>query len=127
MQFLSLLLLAHTFVLSSYASPVVSEQQVVLSGPNDHEIFEHENGESLPAEATEGWIDPRLNGGRFIDVSICTSLWTSILMFCNKYTTKKLGEPLNVIISSLSDPFILEEEGFRLYAKYVPRFLGIAY
>ena len=72
MQFLSLLLLAHTFVLTAYASPVVSEQQVVFSGPNYPEI--HESGESLPFESTEGWIDPRLNGGRFIDVSIHISL-----------------------------------------------------
>ncbi len=30
-----------------------------------------------------------------------------------------MGEPLNVIISALSDPFVLEESGLRAYAKYV--------
>ena len=30
---------------------------------------EYKNGELPPVEDTEGWTDPRLNGGRFIDVS----------------------------------------------------------
>ncbi|KAH8806585.1 hypothetical protein DL96DRAFT_1631113 [Flagelloscypha sp. PMI_526] len=47
-----------------------------------------------------GWYDPRVQGGRFID-----------------YTTKKHGEPLNIIVSNLSDPFILSEAGFRHYVK----------
>jgi hypothetical protein len=37
-----------------------------------------------------------------------------------QYTTPKgLGEPLNVIISAHSDPFILSEEGIRTYAKSI--------
>ncbi|KAG6823119.1 hypothetical protein H0H93_004199, partial [Arthromyces matolae] len=47
----------------------------------------------------QGWLDPRLNGGRFLD-----------------FTTPKLGEPLNVIISARSDPFILTDTGIREYA-----------
>jgi hypothetical protein len=52
--------------------------------------------------AEVGWFDPRANGGRLLD-----------------YTTKKYGEPLNVIISGLSDPFILTDDGFYLYAKSI--------
>lgn len=37
-----------------------------------------------------------------------------------QWATPKLGEPLNIIISALSDPFVLEEAGLRDYAKYVP-------
>ncbi|KAF9481149.1 hypothetical protein BDN70DRAFT_876771 [Pholiota conissans] len=47
-----------------------------------------------------GWFDPRANGGRLLD-----------------YTTKKYGEPLNVIISGSSDPYVLTDEGFHDYAK----------
>ncbi|KAI0647858.1 hypothetical protein C8Q79DRAFT_952263 [Trametes meyenii] len=63
---------------------------------------EYENGELPPVEGTVGWVDPRLNGGRLID-----------------YVTKKVGEPLNVIISSLSDPFILTESGLHTYVKSI--------
>ncbi|KJA23241.1 hypothetical protein HYPSUDRAFT_40055 [Hypholoma sublateritium FD-334 SS-4] len=49
-------------------------------------------------EETIGWFDPRPNGGRLLD-----------------YTTKKYGEPLNVIISGASDPYILTDEGFHVY------------
>ncbi|KAH7885402.1 hypothetical protein F5I97DRAFT_1885046 [Phlebopus sp. FC_14] len=49
-----------------------------------------------------GWADPRILGGQFID-----------------FTTPRDGEPLNVIISNLSDPFILTEEGFRMYYKSI--------
>jgi len=48
------------------------------------------------------WIDPRINGGRFLD-----------------FTTPKYGEPLNVIISAASDPFILTDSGLHYYAKSI--------
>jgi len=48
------------------------------------------------------WIDPRINGGRFLD-----------------FTTPKFGEPLNVIISAASDPFILTDAGLHYYAKSI--------
>ncbi|KAF9031457.1 hypothetical protein BJ165DRAFT_1358303 [Panaeolus papilionaceus] len=60
-----------------------------------------------------GWYDPRINGGRFLD-----------------YTNKKYGEPLNIIISGLSDPYILTERGFHEYAKsigYAEECMGIHY
>lgn len=53
-------------------------------------------------EAFMGWHDPRMNGGRFLD-----------------YTNETYGEPLNVIISSLSDPFIMTDKGFRLYTNSI--------
>lgn len=34
-----------------------------------------------------------------------------------QYTSPLLGEPLNIIISGLSDPFVLTEKGFREYTK----------
>ncbi|KAI0655373.1 hypothetical protein C8Q70DRAFT_426814 [Cubamyces menziesii] len=63
---------------------------------------EYKNGELPPVEDTEGWTDPRLNGGRFID-----------------YVTNEVGEPLNIIISALSDPFILTESGLHTYVKSI--------
>ncbi|KAF9013166.1 hypothetical protein BDQ17DRAFT_1386784 [Cyathus striatus] len=60
-----------------------------------------------------GWFDPRLNGGRLLD-----------------FTTKRFGEPLNVIISGNSDPFILTDLGFSQYTKsigYSEECLGIHY
>ncbi|KAJ7578174.1 hypothetical protein C8J56DRAFT_797930 [Mycena floridula] len=53
-------------------------------------------------EEIKGWTDPRINGGRFLD-----------------FTTKRYGEPLNVIISALSDPYILTDEGLHAYAKSI--------
>ncbi|KAF5317498.1 hypothetical protein D9619_013176 [Psilocybe cf. subviscida] len=60
-----------------------------------------------------GWYDPRTNGGRLLD-----------------YTSRKYGEPLNVIISGLSDPYVLTDAGFRNYAKslgYSGECLGMHY
>ncbi|KAH0831963.1 hypothetical protein J3R83DRAFT_12852 [Lanmaoa asiatica] len=55
-----------------------------------------------PPKDEIGWADPRTLGGRFID-----------------FTTPRYGEPLNVIISNLSDPFVLTDEGFRWYYKSI--------
>lgn len=49
-----------------------------------------------------GWIDPRTGGGQLLD-----------------FTTPELGEPLNVIISARSDPFILTDHGFKYYSKSI--------
>ncbi|KAK1220668.1 hypothetical protein PQX77_016494 [Marasmius sp. AFHP31] len=49
-----------------------------------------------------GWVDPRINGGRLLDI-----------------VSKKYGEPLNVIISGRSDPYILTDEGFLEYTKSI--------
>ncbi|KDQ62692.1 hypothetical protein JAAARDRAFT_121300 [Jaapia argillacea MUCL 33604] len=65
-------------------------------------IFQQVSSTSASDWELQGWHDPRLNGGRFLD-----------------FTTKTHGEPLNVIISGLSDPFILTEFGFHQYAKSI--------
>ena len=62
-----------TFVTLTFATPLVSVPdraqsiqevgQEFLSTP-----FEYKNGETAPEENTIGWVDPRLNGGRFLDV-----------------------------------------------------------
>ncbi|KAG9049433.1 hypothetical protein FS837_010237 [Tulasnella sp. UAMH 9824] len=49
-----------------------------------------------------GWADPRLGGGQMLD-----------------FTLPDLGEPINVIISGLSDPFVLTHEGLHRYAKSI--------
>jgi len=71
-------------------------------------IFVHDRQSEKP-----GWYDPRERGGQFLD-----------------YTTKKYGEPLNVIISGHSDPFILSDTGLHSYAKslgYSEECLGLHY
>ncbi|PIL22727.1 hypothetical protein GSI_15420 [Ganoderma sinense ZZ0214-1] len=62
----------------------------------------HRSGVLPPLRNTVGWVDPRLNGGQFLD-----------------YTTDTLGEPLNIIISSESDPDILTESGMQTYIKSI--------
>ncbi|SJL07815.1 uncharacterized protein ARMOST_11167 [Armillaria ostoyae] len=60
-----------------------------------------------------GWMDPRIGGGRLLD-----------------YTSPNYGEPLNVIISGMSDPFVLTDYGFHYYAKsigYSDECLGLHY
>ncbi|OCH87956.1 hypothetical protein OBBRIDRAFT_847736 [Obba rivulosa] len=95
-----------TLSLRALSSPVVSADydfsQVVLEASPVQPQREYENGELPPQDHTLGWVDPRLNGGRLLD-----------------YTTRRLGEPLNVIISSLSDPFVLTESGLHIYAKSI--------
>ncbi|KAJ7643788.1 hypothetical protein FB45DRAFT_896068 [Roridomyces roridus] len=59
----------------------------------------HEDGGTV---TLAGWHDPRIGGGRLLD-----------------YTTKKRGEPLNVIVSGTSDPFILTDEGFIAYVQSI--------
>jgi hypothetical protein len=34
-----------------------------------------------------------------------------------QFTAPLLGEPLNIILSGLSDPLVLTEDGFREYTK----------
>lgn len=65
----SLLLgVAVTLVSQILASPVgfgdSGDRQIVFSESGRG----YENGELPPIEGTPGWIDPRLNGGRFLDV-----------------------------------------------------------
>ncbi|EPT05377.1 hypothetical protein FOMPIDRAFT_1057626 [Fomitopsis schrenkii] len=96
-----LVVLFSTFISQLVALPAdYDSTQVVITGPRIQR--EYENGELPPVENTPGWVDPRLNGGRLLD-----------------FTTPDLGEPLNVIISALSDPFILTESGLHTYAKSI--------
>ncbi|KAF8625920.1 hypothetical protein AX17_006646 [Amanita inopinata Kibby_2008] len=72
-------------------------------------VFSHNSTETPQV----GWYDPRINGGRFLD-----------------YTNERFGEPLNVIISGLSDPFVLTDFGFAYYTKslgYSAECLGLHY
>lgn len=66
-----------------------------------------------------GWHDPRLNGGQFLDVRLVFVFHViTRIDFIFQFTTPDSGEPLNVIISGLSDPYILTDYGFRDYTKY---------
>ena len=47
------------------------------------------------------------------------SHWQWGLMLVTQFTTPDLGEPLNVIISAQSDPFVLTESGLHTYAKSI--------
>ncbi|OSX59701.1 hypothetical protein POSPLADRAFT_1040740 [Postia placenta MAD-698-R-SB12] len=105
-----------TLAMQVLSSPVLfiaheGVNQVPLSSSSTRRKYE--NGELPPEENTPGWVDPRLLGGRLLD-------WA--------YGT--LGEPLNVIISGLSDPYILTEPGLHAYAKsigYSEECLGLHY
>ena len=61
-----------TFVTLTFATPLVSVADRARSIQESQEIFstlyEYKNGETAPEENTIGWVDPRLNGGRFLDV-----------------------------------------------------------
>ena len=62
---------------------------------------------------TQGWADPRLRGGRMLDVRtpltiVALADYSTVF---SKFTLPELGEPINVIISGLSDPFILTHDG----------------
>lgn len=76
-------------IYSAFAFPLSNVAQQSLGKSNIEDVF-------------IGWHDPRLNGGRFLD-----------------FTTPKYGEPLNVIISGLSDPYVLTESGLHDYAKSI--------
>lgn len=78
------------------------DQLVFDAGPWLKGTYRYQHGELPPMTDTVGWVDPRLNGGRLLD-----------------FATRRLGEPMNVIISALSDPYILTEEGFITYSKSI--------
>ncbi|KAJ3500049.1 hypothetical protein NMY22_g19391 [Coprinellus aureogranulatus] len=92
-------------LLICYATAIPTEQVVFKDG---------ETRLGVAGEAGNiGWYDPRLRGGRQLD-----------------YTIDDLGEPLNIIISGLSDPFILTDKGFEHYTKslgYSQECLGLHY
>lgn len=76
----------------------------------------------------QGWIDPRINGGQFLDVSTLIDqrgprIVLEYVAHYYQFTTKTKGEPLNVIISAKSDPFVLTDWGLHYYAKYVSNYV----
>lgn len=56
------------------ASFVDMEKGKGKGGDKDKDHREWENGELPPVRDTVGWVDPRLNGGRLIDVSCVLEL-----------------------------------------------------
>lgn len=64
--------------------------------------LENDAPQSTPTSERVGYYDPRERGGRLLD-----------------WTTKHLGEPLNVIITAHSDPGILSESGMQTYVKSI--------
>jgi len=58
--------------------------------------------ELINDNTTAGWVDPRKGGGQMLD-----------------FTTRRYGEPLNVIISGRSDPRILTMSGLHRYANSI--------
>ena len=59
--------------LFAHSSPLALEddgKQVAFAVSDDLGGPVYEDGELPPLKDTEGWIDPRLNGGRFLDVSL---------------------------------------------------------
>lgn len=56
----------------SFSSPLglSDSNQVILSSPSITKPYDYKNGELPPTNDTQGWVDPRLNGGRLLDVRI---------------------------------------------------------
>ncbi|KIY46722.1 hypothetical protein FISHEDRAFT_75334 [Fistulina hepatica ATCC 64428] len=99
-------------VLFSLASAFPLDLQTIFSWSSapSHRPQVDDNASEFP----NGWHDPRIHGGRFLDYA----------------TNSDCGEPLNVIISAKSDPFILTEEGMHYYSKSIgfsEECLGIHY
>lgn len=66
----ALLVVLFSTLLSQLAALPAEYQskQAVLARPRIQR--EYENGELPPVENTHGWVDPRLNGGRLLDVRL---------------------------------------------------------
>ncbi|KIM22419.1 hypothetical protein M408DRAFT_332929 [Serendipita vermifera MAFF 305830] len=78
----------------------VSRPAPVTDGNDDYDEEQGKEEEPIGSNAPMGWADPRLRGGRMLD-----------------FVSPGLGEPLNVIISGLSDPYILTPRGLLHYAQ----------
>ena len=81
-----------------------------------------------PTNVPMGWVDPRLRGGRMLDVgppaterrrqrTFANATFCIIVIF--QFVLPRKGEPLNVIISGLSDPYVLTRKGLLKWAQYV--------
>ena len=114
-----------SFIAIAFATPLVTRtkgsEQLILTPPRPSNKPEYRNGETPPATDNLGWVDPRLNGGRFLDVCFvyASKYYSLSIDTAMKFTTRKYGEPLNIIISALSDSYILDDVGFRAYSKCV--------
>ena len=97
------------FLLSLLLYPVIASP---AGSFRSQATFAHDNQSEKP-----GWYDPRERGGQFLDVSEAYLKRYLSGLTSTKYTTKKYGEPLNIIISGHSDPFILSDTGLHSYAK----------
>lgn len=79
---LLVLLLLGLLIAHAAASPVLQEQVVLSSAQSDlkqgKRRHRYEHGELPPLQNTIGWHDPRLNGGRFLDVSVLAEFRSSI-------------------------------------------------
>lgn len=71
------MILLHAVVLCSTLFALVSSTPLNIQDSQSQEVLaslsppdkpEYRNGETPPTENTLGWIDPRLNGGRLLDV-----------------------------------------------------------
>jgi hypothetical protein len=62
MRFLCLLISIVSLLSVALSSPVVPEAVLRIPLVNQH---------NSSSEKEQGWIDPRLNGGSFLDVSVC--------------------------------------------------------
>lgn len=67
---LSAPVLISTLVSVCLSSPLAQSQAPFAVKEPAHGGRRYENGELPPSENTAGWIDPRLNGGRFLDVRV---------------------------------------------------------
>ncbi|KIK69788.1 hypothetical protein GYMLUDRAFT_212647 [Collybiopsis luxurians FD-317 M1] len=87
------------FLDSSSFSP---NSPATIAGGGKAAVVAELSGSSSEIDVSLGWVDPRILGGRLLDAS---------------FTTPHEGEPLNVIISGKSDPYVLSESGFSDYAR----------
>ncbi|EFI27139.1 hypothetical protein CC1G_14964 [Coprinopsis cinerea okayama7 len=104
-----------TWILLSLASAIPLNDQTILHSTSVEKA---------------GWYDPRVNGGRLLDVRSLLSWYLFGQFILAQFTAGTQGEPLNIIISSNSDPYILTDSGFVGYAKsigYSHECLGLHY
>ncbi|EPQ50977.1 hypothetical protein GLOTRDRAFT_81547 [Gloeophyllum trabeum ATCC 11539] len=94
-----------SFLILCIISPVLAVPAFIPWAAREQSVLALQGGrkpERPQDGGFEGWYDPRTNGGRMLD-----------------WATRKRGEPLNVIISAFSDPYVLTETGFHAYAKSI--------
>ena len=77
-----LLFLLSTLVPFAFSSPLAlyDSDQVILDSPSITHHHKYKNGELPPTNDTQGWVDPRLNGGRLLDVRIPVSVCCGVAL-----------------------------------------------